>query len=225
MSQAAMLTLPAVDGSCLRANKRYRLPDSDVTVAQIQVVLQQWWAACGVRDTSYLLSAVKQWGRGALSASELCSPLLYSVVHGMSSIDPTIHPRHSRLVAALLAEHGKQPCMSAARRCEYEAMECSRLLLKAFTKYRELAKEEPRRRVVLGRASLEHQQRLAELLGRIRMPFEAVGAAPDAPHRLVHEQLGPQPAVDDGLAEFDELAASLGPVRPDMLTYITTSNQ
>ena len=94
-------------------------------------------------------------GRSAPSPSALVANNVYSLVHGIAGIDSTVHPRHSRLVCALLAEHGKQPCLNPEKRAEYEAMEQSRQMLRACAKYRELAKCSDIRVPTMKKATLE----------------------------------------------------------------------
>ena len=83
---------------------RYRLPDSSVSVSELQEVLVAWWTDCTHRDTTKLTQAIEQtWpNRGTPSAIDMAHTIPYSFVHHLVGIDTTIHPMHKRLAAALI---------------------------------------------------------------------------------------------------------------------------
>ena len=171
---AAMLTIPAMASSPLMNRGRYRLPDSTTSVSDIQQVLDLWWKAVGLRGASKLLRPVASaWpSRGTPLPTELVADTLYSLVFEMARVDPTIHPRHSRIVCAFIAEHGSQQgtCMGTARRPEFEAMELSRTMLKAFSKYRDLVRDPCKQSAVMRRCTSEELLKLESLLALIVLP-------------------------------------------------------
>ena len=171
---AAMLTIPAMASSSLMNRSRYRLPDSMTSVNDIQKVLNLWWTAVGLRDASKLLRpVVTAWpSRGTPSPKELVADTVYSLAVEMARVDPTIHPRHSRIVCALIAEHGSQQgtCMGTARRPEFEAMELSRTMLKAFSKYRDLVRDPCKKSAVMRRCTSDELIKLEALLALIVLP-------------------------------------------------------
>ena len=138
---------------------RVRLPDNSTSVSSIQKVLAAWWKAVGSRDTTSLLRHVLvTWsGRGCPSPTELVADKVFILVSDMVQADPTLHPRRSRIVCALIAEHGKDKRIFSSRKAEFEAMELSSTMLKAFAKYRELVRNPAKMKSVCRGASLEEK--------------------------------------------------------------------
>ena len=50
-------------------------------------------------------------GRGCPSPAELVADKVFTLANEMVHPDPTLNPRHSRIVCALLAEHDKGKCI------------------------------------------------------------------------------------------------------------------
>ena len=166
-----MLTLPGV-AYTVTHGKRFRIADSDISVHGSQEVLNSWWAVNGVRDASGLLHhAMKTWpSRGTPSPEELIGSAPYTLAVEMVQVDQSLHPRHSRIVAALIAEHGSKTCMITPRRIEFEAMEVARTILRVFSKYREIAKDYVKKAAVLRKCTVEQRNRIQRLLDQITAP-------------------------------------------------------
>ena len=116
--------------------KRYRLPDSDMGTGDAQRALKKWFVECRCRNITVLLRESSDWSvRGMPSAMQLCQHKSYTLATSFALFDPTVHPRHSRLTAAILAEHGIKDTtdtgvvISGARRVEVEAMLMARNIL------------------------------------------------------------------------------------------------
>ena len=169
-----MLTFPAMSSSIMTSSSRYRLPDSSTSVSAIQAVLNAWWKTCGVRDATKLLRPiVTVWpSRGIPLPSDLVADTVFSLVIEMARADPTIHPRHSRIVCALIAEHGSTQgvCMGTSRKPEFEAMELSRTMLKAFSKYRDLVRDPCKQAAVMRRCTTDERLKLESILASILLP-------------------------------------------------------
>ena len=152
---------------------RYRLPYSNVSVAELQKVLRAWWTDRTHRDTTKLMQAIEQtWPkRGTPSAIDMANTIPYSFVHHLVGIDSTIHPRYNRVVAALIGEHTRGPVLTSGKRTEYEAMTVARSMLRMATKYRELAKPENACRLTAfyRRCTLEQRIKLDSVLSRIQL--------------------------------------------------------
>ena len=169
-----MLTMPPTsDSITMMQQSRYRLPDSNVSVAELQKVLRAWWADCTHRDTTKLMAVIEQtWpNRGTPSAIDMASTIPYSFVQHLVAIDSTIHPRHSRVVAALIGEHTRGPVLTSGKRVEFEAMTVARSMLRMTTKYRELAKPENacKRTAFYRRCTLEQRIKIDSVLSRVEL--------------------------------------------------------
>ena len=168
-----VLSLPEVPDSALMRGSRYRLPDSNISVAELQIVLRAWWKDCKHRDTTKLMEVIEQtWpGRGTPTPTEMESTIPYSFVHHLVGIDTTIHPRHSRLVAALIGEHTRGPVLTSGKRVEFEAMTVARSMLRMATKYRELAKPENACKLTAfyRRCTLEQRIKIDSVLSRVEL--------------------------------------------------------
>ena len=123
--------------------QRFRLPDSDASVAGLQSMLRAWWKERGHRSLKLLLQNVElSWNRGPMpSPSLLSEPGILALVRHATAVDCTIHPRHARLAAALYAEHGICAIFDKIN-VENESQRYAKLILLAFAKYRELQKDE-----------------------------------------------------------------------------------
>ena len=187
-------------------DKKNRLPDSKCTVKELQHVFHGWWKVMGTRDCTALVAHARvPWqGRGIPSPAELARHDIYSLMAELIKVDSTLHPRHSRLVCAMLAEHGATPCMNVKDRPEFEAMLISRTLLQACTKYRDTAKQPERLSACLRKATIEQQHKLGVIFDAVA--FQNPGYAAS----LVGNADGHDDDHDVGATEFDALAAELG---------------
>ena len=187
-------------------NKKLRLPDSKCTVKELQQVFLAWWKVMGTRDCTALVAHARvHWqGRGIPCPADLVRHDIYSFMAELIKVDSTLHPRHSRLVCAMLAEHGATPCMNVKDRPEFEAMLIARTLLHACTKYKDTAKQPERLSACLRKATIEQQQKLGVIFDvvAIQTPGYAVS--------LVGNADGHDDDHDAGATEFDALAAELG---------------
>jgi hypothetical protein len=190
--------------------RKNRLPDSPCTVKELQGVFKAWWKTMGTRDCTALVAHVRvHWqGRGIPAPAELVRHDIYSFMAELVKVDSSLHPRHSRIVCAMLAEHGTKPCMTVKDRPEFEAMLIARTLLHSMTKYRDTAKMPERLSACLRKATVEEQHKLGVIFDAVAVqdPGYAVSLATAHPH---------VPADDDddddgGPSEFDALAAELG---------------
>ena len=172
-----MLTMPPTsDSITMMQQSRYRLPDSNVSVGELQKVLRAWWADCTHRDTTKLMAVIEQtWpNRGTPSAIDMASTIPYSFVQHLVAIDSTIHPRHSRVVAALIGEHTRGPVLTSGKRVEFEAMTVARSMLRMAAKYRELAMVQNKSKLEAfwRRCTLEQRAKLDKVLSRVQLPAD-----------------------------------------------------
>ena len=183
-----MLSFSPAPDSALMNGSRYRLPDSNVSVSELQNVLRAWWVDCKHRDTTKLMEVIEQtWpGRGTPSPTEMESTIPYSFVHRLVGVDTTIHPRHSRLVAALIGEHTRGPVLTSGKRTEFEAMTVARSMLRMATKYRELAKPENKCKLTAfyRRCTLEQRVKIDSVLSRIQLDGDERRSSGGAARRL-----------------------------------------
>ena len=152
--------------------KRERLKDSDVGAESLRTCLKQWFVHCGDRLIDRLLSVVSsEWpARGMPTPSQLVALAPFSLVKLVASVDPSLHPRHARLVTAILAEHGVKKVFDGGRGLELECMLLSRLILGVLRKYRDMVKYEDKRASVLKKSSQEERQKLEQVLSMIILP-------------------------------------------------------
>ena len=222
-----MLTLHGVESSVTHG-KRFRIADSDISVHGIQEVLISWWTENGVRDATGLLHrAAKTWpGRGTPLVDELIMEAPYSLVMAMVKRDPTLHPRHSRIVSALIAEHGSKACMVTPRRIEFEAMEVARTILKVFSKYRDIQKDPVKKAALLRKCTVEQRNKLQQLLDQIAVVQEGVVDRSSVPHSsgVVRSRLELTNGDDGGaggdlLCDIDNMASDFGGGAGSDLTF------
>ena len=140
------LTLASMESSDL-ATKRFRLPDSDMSVSDMQTALQRWFHTNASSNVDALLSFTDDWPKSGvvkIDAWQLCLKAPYTLVGEFVVFDKTLHPRHARLTAALLNEHSKpdrvEPCIVSSRPPAIEAMKLAQRLLAVMARYRELVK-------------------------------------------------------------------------------------
>ena len=152
--------------------KRERLKDSDVGAESLRSCLKQWFVHCGDRLIDRQLSIVSsEWpARGMPTPSQLVALAPYSLAKCVAGVDPSLHPRHARLVTAILAEHGVKKVFDGGRGLELECMLLSRLILGVLRKYRDMAKYEDKRSSVMKKSSQEERQKLEVVLGMIILP-------------------------------------------------------
>ena len=124
-----------------------RLRDSDVTVEQLESWLKSWFAAAGSRIIPDLIKCVElEWDRGSFPHPvSLARKELVAMVEKMLPLDSTLHPRHTRLVEAMVNEHDRKIVFKSGHPGT-EALKYARLVLRAFSKYRELANDRDARR-------------------------------------------------------------------------------
>ena len=211
-----MLTLQGVE-STVTHGKRFRIADSDISVHGIQEVLISWWTENGVRDATGLLHrAAKTWpGRGTPLVDELIMEAPYTLAMAMVKADQTLHPRHSRIVSALIAEHGSKACMVTPRRIEFEAMEVARTILKVFSKYRDIQKDPVKKAALLRKCTVEQRNKLQQLLDQIVVVQEGVVARSSVP--LSNGDDGG--AGGDLMCDIDNLASDFGGGAGSDLTF------
>ena len=213
--------------------KRYRLPDSEVSASRLQECLKKWFATCGHRRIDLLLDTVaKEWpSRGTPLPKLLVQKEPLAFVEILSEADPWIHPRHTRLVVAILAEHGRGHVFEPKRSVELDTMLQSRLILAMLRKYRDLAKYSDKYSCVIRRASSEERRVLERLIQKIQLPPGDVqvpaNLAQEAQFRMgltpaafrqpaVQQPSGRQPAIrqpsvqpafQNGMGEMDSMLA------------------
>ena len=125
-----------------------RLPDSNVTVAQLESWLQSWFAAIGSRIIPDLMRSVElEWDRGSFPHPMAMTRLeLVAMVENLLDVDSTLHPRFSRIVEAMINEHDRKILFNEGNPFT-EAQKWSRLVLRALSKYRDLGNvRDPRRK-------------------------------------------------------------------------------
>ena len=131
-----------------RAGKAKRIPDSNVTVAQLESWLQSWFAAIGSRIIPDLMRSVElDWDRGSFPHPMAMARFeLVAMVEKLLDVDSTLHPRFSRIVEAMINEHDRK-ILFAQGNSYNEAVKWSRLVLRALSKYRDLGNvRDPRRK-------------------------------------------------------------------------------
>ena len=123
---------------CVLPDKRYRLPDS--ALAQCQEVLRIWFAARGSRMINTMLARVEQeWNRNNMPPpSQLAHGDVAELMRALVDVDPTLHPRHLRLAAAMMAEHAISTVFTHGA-IEKMAIRYARTTVLAMSKYRDLA--------------------------------------------------------------------------------------
>ena len=203
-----MLTLE--DGPMLE--RKNRLPDSKCTVKELQGVFHAWWKEMGTRDCTALVAHVRaHWqGRGIPAPVELVRHDIFSFMAELIKVDSTLHPRHSRLVCAMLAEHATTPCMSVQDRPEFEAILIARTLLHAMAKYRDTAKQPERLSACLRKATIEQQNKLGAIFDAVAFQVPGHVVSVVNAHRRDPDDDDDDDDDDDGPSEFDALAAELG---------------
>ena len=162
----------------------------------------------GTRDCTALVAHVRvHWqGRGIPVPAELVRHDIYSFMAELVKVDSSLHPRHSRIVCAMLAEHGTKPCMTVKDRPEFEAMLIARTLLHSMTKYRDTAKMPERLSACLRKATVEEQHKLGVIFDAVA--FQAPGCAVSL--ATAHPHVPDDDHDDGGPSEFDALATELG---------------
>ena len=153
-------------------NGRSRLKDSSVSATELRECLKHWFTLVGTRLIDQALAVVStDWPlRSMPSPTQLVQLQPRMLVEGMLKIDNTLHPRHARLVTAILAEHGVKPCYEGTRGIELECMLLSRLVLGVLRKYRDLAKYDLKSVAVCKKASPEERDILSPIVATIKIP-------------------------------------------------------
>ena len=131
-----------------RADRAKRIPDSNVTVAQLESWLQSWFAAMGSRIIPDLMQSVElEWDRGSFPHPIAMARFeLVAMVENLLDVDSTLHPRHSRIVEAMINEHERKILFKKGNPGT-EALKYARLVLRALSKYRDLGNvRDPRRK-------------------------------------------------------------------------------
>ena len=190
MISSELLALPAtMDSAGEPRLKRFRLPDSAMTVADAQRALKKWFSDNRCRNISVLLRESSDWSvRGMPSAFQMCQHKAYTLVMAFAQYDPTVHPRHGRLVAAIMAEHGQQHeadtdvVISGHRRVEVEAMLAARNILAILGKYRDLVKYPAKALQIRRHATIPQWAQIGTLCGKLVLPTgaEHSGTGPTA---------------------------------------------
>jgi hypothetical protein len=210
----ALVALTQAENSYVTTAVRYRLPDSAVCVSELQTVLRAWWEAAGTRNTSELLKNISRawFHRGCPCATDLVGEPVFLLASELVHIDPTLHPRHSRLVCALIAEHGKKACMGTSRRPEFEAMELSRFLLKAFGKYRDLVRDPLKLKSVYRTATADEKGKIDNFVVKIVLPnsHKDMYATSTRTHEGDTSRRMASTRSDAFDLDIDDLAAELG---------------
>ena len=130
-----------------RRAKAKRIPDSNVTVAQLESWLQSWFGAAGSRIIPDLMQSVElEWDRGSFPhPASLARKELVAMVEQLLPLDSTLHPRHAFIVEAMINEHDRKLVFKLGSPGT-EALKYARLVLRALAKYRELANDRDTRR-------------------------------------------------------------------------------
>ena len=193
MISSELLTLPAtMESSGEPRLKRFRLPDSAMTVGDAQRALKKWFTECRCRNITALLRESSDWSvRGMPSAMQLCQHKSYTLATSFALFDPTVHPRHSRLTAAILAEHSIKDTtgtgvISGARRVEVEAVLIARNILSILGKYRDLVKYPAKALQIRRHATISQWVQINSLCGKLVLPTgaESSGTGPTSSHSL-----------------------------------------
>jgi hypothetical protein len=151
---------------------RSRLKDSNVSATELREVFKTWFKVVGDRRIDDNLAAVSaDWpARGMPTPSQLVQLQPLSLVQGILKVDPTLHPRHSRLVTAIVAEHGVNSCFGGTRGLELEGMLLARLILAVLRKYRDLAKYSDKWTAICKKASADERDELSRIVESIDIP-------------------------------------------------------
>ena len=203
-------------GDCIALQDgRSRLKDSNVSATELRQFFVNWFTLVGSRLIDQSLAVVSsEWPhRGMPSPAQLVQMQPRTLVEGILKIDDTLHPRHSRLVIAILAEHGVKPCFEGTRGIELECMLLSRLVLGVLRKYRDLAKYNAKWIAVCKKASPDERAVLSRIVEAINIPCDererpaALMAAPihDLDLGSMSTAIVPWVAGDALVEEFDEL--------------------
>ena len=200
--------------------KRFRLPDSELSVAGAQTALRGWFKEAGSKNINGLLSASADWpARGTPAPAQLCNHSMYTLATSFAGVDHTIHPRHSRLVAAILAEHSsvdESPVVvvSGPRRPEVEAMLLARSILMVLSKYRDLVKYPGKSMQTRRQASIDEWSKIRTLCSKLHLPSggEQYIGAPDssAADRSTSTVVPDELDAELALLDADEGATSVG---------------
>jgi hypothetical protein len=153
---------------------RSRLKDSNVSATELREVFKTWFKVVGDRRIDDNLAAVSaDWpARGMPTPRQLVQLQPLSLAHGILKVDPTLHPRHSRLVTAIVAEHGVKSCFGGTRGLELEGMLLARLILAVLRKYRDLAKYSDKWTAICKKASADERDELSRIVESIDIPSE-----------------------------------------------------
>ena len=189
-------------------DRRSRLKDSEVSASQLREALKEWFKTVGSRLIDANLTTVSaEWPhRGMPIPSQLVQLQPLSLVEGILKIDATLHPRHARLVTAILAEHGAGPCFSGTRGIELESMLVSRLILAVLRKYRDLAKYADKWVALCKKCTPDEREILGRIVGSISIA-EPVGRRTEMSTEIVPYSGSSMAvmALDGGSDGFDEL--------------------
>ena len=217
-----LLTFPATMASAGAPRlKRFRLPDSDLSVAGAQTALRGWFKEAGSKNINGLLSESADWpARGTPAPAQLCNHSMYTLATSFAGEDHTIHPRHSRLVAAILAEHSsvdESPVVviSGPRRPEVEAMLLARSILMVLSKYRDLVKYPGKSMQIRRLASIVEWSKISTLCSKLKLPSggEDYTSAPEsssAVARSISTVVPDELDAELALLDADEGATSVG---------------
>ena len=174
--------MQAVPGSALqKTGKRYRLPDSGCSVDELVTVLLKWFVRQGDRCIPTLLDSVtKLWpARGMPTAHLLCESAPYGFATLLVAVDSTLHPRHSKLAAAILDAHSKEACFAGGRDCgEVRAMMIAKTLLATCSKYRDLVTYASKAITARRGSSIEDWAHLSLLCSKIMLPASSYSSQP-----------------------------------------------
>ena len=98
-----------VKAASMIRGKRPRLADNAVPVQTLQKVLKSWAYELGCKCIDVNMAvARREWlGKGCPGATSLCWDAPYIFAKLMVEVDATLHPRHSKLVDAIIAENNK----------------------------------------------------------------------------------------------------------------------
>ena len=151
---------------------RSRLKDSNVSATELREVFKKWFLVVGDRRIDQNLASVSaEWpARGMPTPSQLVQLQPLSLVHGILKVDSTLHPRHSRLVTAIVAEHGVKSCFAGTRGLELESMLLARLILAVLRKYRDLAKYKDKWTAVCKKTTPDEREELSRIVESIDIP-------------------------------------------------------
>ena len=138
--------------------RRQCLADSNVTSKALQTVLAAWSDKCGTICIDMALEEVeREWiGKGMPAANQLCWTAPCAFVELLVQVDPLLHPRHGRMVDAIVAqvEQKKLKYENVFYPIEMHAMLSARCFLRICTKFRDLAKYPEKKHATLRKANL-----------------------------------------------------------------------